>query len=121
MTKKILVIDDDEGILEGFQAVFENEGYTVIISRNGNDLKLLSKKDYPDIILLDVLLSGLDGRDLCLRLKEDQNTKQIPIIMMSAAPKMEKSVKKAKADGYLRKPFEIEQMLSLITKHTAAA
>lgn len=117
MKKKMLVIDDDEGILDGFQAMLEDEEYEIITSQDPDYLFSLSKNQYPDLILLDVLLSGKDGRKLCRKLKEDNNTSKIPILMMSAAPDMEKSVKEACADGFLRKPFEIDEVLEAIKKH----
>ena len=115
--KKILVVDDDEGILEGFQALLENEKYIVITASSGQSFKTLIKSDQPDLILLDVLLSGEDGRDICRELKSNEATKTIPIIMISAHPKAEKTTKEAGADAYLAKPFEMDDLLTLIRKY----
>jgi DNA-binding response OmpR family regulator len=117
MSSRILIIDDDEGILDGFQAMLESEGYEVMITRDSGYLSSLASKDYPDLIFLDVLLSGEDGREICKKLKEKEMTKKIPVIMMSAALDMEKSTKEACADEFLRKPFEMDEVLKLIQKY----
>jgi len=118
MPKKILVVDDDEGILQGFQAMLESFGYDAAICSNADCLFSFVSKHYPDLILLDVLLSGEDGRDLCKRLKAEEKTRHIPVVMMSAAPEMETSVKEACADGFLKKPFEMDEVLETITRFT---
>ncbi len=115
MGKTIMVVDDDEGILDGFEAMLEGEGYKVITSPDPDYLKSLNQ-DYPDLILLDVLLSGVDGREVCKRLKNNKDTKHIPIILMSAAPDVEKSAKEC-ADNFLKKPFEMDEVLKVIKKY----
>lgn len=115
MARKILVIDDDDGILEAFGAMLESTDYEAILSSDAEYLQTMTKQQHPDLILLDVLLSGQDGRKICQRLKANKRTQHIPVIMMSAAPVVEKTVKEqACADGFLRKPFEIEEVLQII-------
>ena len=115
--KKILIIDDDEGILAAFEAMFEDKVYDVQTSLTVEPLQTLQKKDIPDLILLDVLLSGADGRDICRQLKTQADTKHIPIIMISAHPSAHKSVQKAGADDYLSKPFEMDELLKKVQKY----
>ena len=117
MTEKILVIDDDEGILAGFEAVLGSEGYAIEASCNAESLQSLTKDNLPGLILLDVLLSGADGRDICKQLKSQEDTKHIPIIMISAHPNIEDSIKKAGADDYLAKPFEMDELLRKVSKY----
>jgi CheY-like chemotaxis protein len=117
MNKKVLVIDDDEGILSAFEAVLEGE-YTVETFSNPELLQTLHEKNLPDLILLDVLLSGADGRDICKQLKNNPLTKNIPIIMISAHPGAAKTIKKAGADDYVAKPFEMDELLQKIAKYT---
>lgn len=117
MPKQILVIDDDEGILDGFQAMLEAEGYEVITCPNGEYLPSFSSKRYPDLILLDVLLSGQDGRKLCKQLKSQPDTKSIPVIIMSAALNIEESAREALANDFLGKPFDMDEVLQMITKY----
>ena len=121
MNEKIIVVDDDEGILESFHALLESEGYTVITICSGRLLKELIKKESPDLILLDVLLSGEDGRKICKELKGHKATKNIPIIMISAHPSAAKTIHEVGADAYLEKPFEMDDLLSLIYKYTKSS
>ena len=114
MEKKVLVVDDDQGILEAFKAMLESEGYLVEQSATGKELKTLNKSNMPDVILLDVLLSGEDGREICKRLKKNPVTKHIPVVMLSAAPEMKLSVITAGADAFLAKPFDMNKLLSLL-------
>lgn len=111
---KILVIDDDEGILDGFQAILESEGYEVQTSADSDIILRLDDKTLPDIIFLDVLLSGKDGRELCKQLKQNPLTAKIPIIMTSAHPNIRESVIQSGAEEYLQKPFEMDHLLNLV-------
>ena len=114
--RKILIVDDDEGILEAFRAMFENTPYDISTSLGTGVLTTISRSSLPDLIILDVLLSGQDGRDICRTLKSDPKTKHIPIVMISAHPKAEKSTLEAGADDYLKKPFEIDELMKKIEK-----
>lgn len=114
--KKILVIDDDEGILSAFEAMLVGEGYDVQSSSDVKPLESFTKNNMPDLILLDVLLSGTDGRGICRQLKADPNTRHIPVIMISAHPGAEESIKKAGADDYLPKPFEMDELINKINR-----
>jgi CheY-like chemotaxis protein len=117
MKQKILVIDDDPDILQAVQFMLEDAGYAVVASTQGEFLKKLDGTNQPKLILLDVLLSGLDGRDLAKRLKQQGTTRDIPIIMISAHPSAEKTALAAGADAFLAKPFDIDTMLRLVDKY----
>lgn len=116
MAKRILVIDDDQGILDAFEAMLDSVGYVVQTSRNADSVKRLDSASLPDLILLDVLLSGQDGRDVAKYLKGQKKTKSIPIIMVSAHPGIDKSVKESGADDFLPKPFDMDILLEKIEK-----
>ena len=77
MTKKILVADDDPAILDALQMMLELEGYEVITTVDGETIYKM-EKEYPDLLLLDIWMSGQDGRDICKYLKKDPHTKHIP-------------------------------------------
>lgn len=116
----ILVVDDTEDILDALEIVLSSEGYTVLTAPNEayiNDV-IAEKRSLPDLIMLDVLLSGQDGRMLAKKLKDNQKTKHIPIIMMSAHPNVAVSIKECGADDFLPKPFELNDLLLKIAKHT---
>jgi DNA-binding response OmpR family regulator len=114
MKKRVLLIDDDEGILDALKIMLESAGYDVQSSLTPSPLFLLSQRSLPDVILLDMLLSGQDGREICKRLKSQKETKDVPILMISAHPNAGISIKKAGADDFLAKPFEVSDLLEKV-------
>ncbi len=119
MNKKILVVDDDQDILDAIQFTLESSGYDVKTTEKGEYAENLHDNNggLPVLIILDVLLSGKDGRTICKKLKSQKDTKHIPIIMISAHPDAEKSVKEVGADAFLAKPFDIDKLLALVEKY----
>ena len=115
---KILVADDDPGIIDVMKIVLEDEGFEVITTMKGeNSSKLCREK--PDIIFLDIWVSGMDGNIICRRIKEDKDLKHIPVIMFSANGNTKKIATECGADGFLPKPFELDELLDMINKYTA--
>ena len=112
--KKILVVDDELDILEFLAVIFEEEGYAVLTSDKGEFLEHLHNGVLPDLILLDVLLSGKDGREIVRYLKSQEETKHIPVIMFSAHPSAEQTARAAGAEDFLAKPFEIDALLAKV-------
>src|SRR6185437_3428158 len=112
---QILLVDDDPDILDALQFVLEDTGYPVKTSLYGEYAeKLPEKEELPQLIILDVLLSGKDGRDICSKLKHNERTKHIPIIMISAHPNIKDTVINAGADAFLPKPFDITELLKTV-------
>ncbi len=116
--KKILVVDDDPDILDALQFMLEDAGYRVTTTEKGEYAENLHDTNggLPDVILLDVLLSGKDGRLICQKLKSQEETKHIPIIMMSAHNDARKSVATVGANDFLAKPFEVDELLAKVAK-----
>ncbi len=115
--KRILVVDDDPDILDAIQFVLEDAGYNVETSQKGEYAESLERQDnLPNLLILDVLLSGKDGRMICQKLKNNQKTKNIPILMISAHPNARQTVKEVGADDFLPKPFDIGVLLSKVDK-----
>lgn len=112
--KKILVVDDEPDILEFLQIIFEEEGFIVVTTEKGEYLEKLNNGALPDLILLDMLLSGKDGREIVKSLKSREKTKHIPVIMFSAHPSAERTALAAGADDFVEKPFDIEVLLRKI-------
>src|ERR1051326_1800379 len=112
--KQILIVDDEPDILEFLQVLLEEEGYTVVISEKAEALEHLPPGGLPQLILLDVLLSGRDGREIVKNLKGKAETKAIPIIMFSAHPSAEETARAVGADDFVAKPFPIEVLLTKI-------
>ncbi len=113
--EQILVVDDDPDILDALRFVLEDAGYKVMAILNGETAeKLLEEKNLPQLIILDILLSGKDGRDICRKLKKDTITRHIPIIMISAHPNIEETVYDAGADAFIAKPFDISELIDTV-------
>ena len=109
-----MVADDDLSILECVKLMLEFEGYTVRTTPMGNSL--LTLEELPDLILLDIWMSGVDGREICKLLKADPKTSHIPVLLFSASTKLCLSASEAGADDYLEKPFEMDDLLRKIAK-----
>ncbi len=89
---KVLVVDDDEGILDAVSLILEEEGFVVETTVKGEETLAKVSSFNPDVILLDVLMSGNDGRHICKKLKHTDALKKIPVIMTSAHPTAKNSV-----------------------------
>ena len=113
--KQILIVDDDPDILDALQFVLKDAGYTTEATQSGESAEnLIHENVFPDLIILDVLLSGKDGREICSKLKHNEKTKKIPILMISAHPDIKRSVIESGADAFIAKPFDIEELLQTI-------
>jgi DNA-binding response OmpR family regulator len=117
MKKRILVFDDDKGISEAFELILHQFGYAVeVFTKDGLQIQKKIQKNPPDLIILDILLSGSDGRVICRTLKNNKETRNIPIIMVSAHPTAGEKFKEYGADAFLTKPFEVQNLLDVIAQ-----
>ena len=115
---KILIVEDDPDITLALSSILEDAGYTVVTTDGALDpLPANDTTTLPDLILLDMLLSGQDGRELARRWKSQPSTWHIPIIMLSAHPDAAQEAKAAGADDFLAKPFEMDELLTRVSKH----
>lgn len=109
--KKILVIEDNEEVLDGIKSILEYCEYPYEgVTRFDEEVYKKLKDGRYSLIILDVMLSGNDGRDLVKELKSSEETSQVPILMVSAYPNVRTSVKKAGADDFLKKPFGLNDL-----------
>lgn len=116
MKKTILIADDDPAIVDALQIMLEDEGYTAIPSLDGETINRV-KTFTPDLILLDIWMSGQDGREIAKVLKTHPRTKSIPIIMISASRDITESAFESGADDFIAKPFEMEYLLSKVAQY----
>ncbi|MBW2333049.1 MAG: response regulator [Deltaproteobacteria bacterium] len=117
MSKKvILVVDDEKDIVELVRFNLERDGFKVIPSYNGEDALILVKNQLPDLIILDLMLPGMDGLEVCRILKKDSSTFSIPIIMLTAKGEEADIVVGLElgADDYITKPFGIKEMIARV-------
>jgi DNA-binding response OmpR family regulator len=117
--KKILVVDDDIDILTVVNMVLSFNKFSVMATPRWQDIEPLIKTFCPDLILLDVSLSGADGRDICEKLKNAEKTKNIPIILFSAHYNLINDTRGCKPDGLITKPFEVPYLIETIRKNIA--
>lgn len=117
-TKKILIVDDDEGILEVTKIILERIDYAVEVD-NGKNVAAMVKTFKPNLVLLDLKMAGVDGRDVCRQLKKNNLTKHIPVIIMAADMRTDEKAQEAGANAFIRKPFDIEDLERLVKKHVS--
>ena len=113
--KKIIIIDDDPGILDSIRLVFSQLDYHITNYTNGNAI-LAGKFEMPDIFIIDKQLPGIDGLDICKYLKKNEATKDIPVIIMSASPSIDKAAKAAGSTGFIEKPYTIKLLREMVAK-----
>ena len=111
----ILVIDDNEDILFMIKTMLEMKGYVITAIDNPDNIESIIEVAKPDVILMDMLLSGSDGREICKNLKRNDLYAHIPIIMISALPDADISCKDAGSNFFLGKPFEMNELFQTIT------
>lgn len=110
--KKVLIVDDEEHIVELLKFNLETEGYKVSTANNGIDAVKLVQLKHPDIVLLDLMLPGMDGYDVCKAIKSNKEISNTPIIMLTAKGEEFDKVLGLElgADDYMTKPFSIREL-----------
>lgn len=112
----VILADDDPAIQDAVTMMLEREGFNVSVHPNGSML-LEGNFAVPDVLLLDRLLPGIDGLDVCKALKNRPDTAAVPIIMLSASPHIGRMAKEVGADDYLEKPFSKKQLINKLAEH----
>jgi DNA-binding response OmpR family regulator len=116
MNKRIVVLEDEKAILDLIEIALEEEGYDVIAINHHEPMEYFI--DFaPQIILLDVRLSNGYGNILCENLKANPITSMIPVILVSGANNLVKIANECKADGYLSKPFSVDELLTCVKQY----
>ncbi len=119
--ERVLIVDDNSDILWVVEVVLRRYGYEVMALPRGEDVIPKVKSFAPDLILLDVFLSGIDGIEVCNRLKENAKTKDIPVIMFSAHTNFSDIQKFCHADDFIAKPFDVNELVSKIQRQIKSA
>ncbi len=114
--KKILHIEDEKDQIVLVKALLERKGYEVILAQNGNEGLNRARGDKPDLILLDIFLPGDNGFSVCKKLKSDEETKSIPVIMVTGSGDkyIEEQCKSVGADGCIVKPYEAQTLIEKV-------
>ena len=114
--KRILVIDDDPDIRTMIKAMLEFKGYSVVAVERGDTTEELLLTNEFGLVVMDMLLSGMNGVDICSQIKQNNSISHIPIIMISAHPNARTICLEAGADDFIAKPFDMQEILSAINK-----
>lgn len=112
----VLIIDDNEDILHMLKAMLEMHGYKVSVKQNIIEVESVLSELCPDVIILDMLLSGADGREICRMLKENKKFSPIHLIMISAHPCAKKECLEAGANYFVEKPVDMNDLVSTVKR-----
>ncbi len=120
---KILLVDDEPDIRMLTKMMLEKAGHSVAEAVNGEEGMKMLDEDVPDLILLDVMMPGMKGWEVCQKVKKDRKTRGIPVVMFTIRGS-EDSVRKSYecgADAHINKPFEIAELIDTVNKLTRRA
>lgn len=115
-TKRILIVDDDAGILSMLSLLLKQQGYGVVTAFDGQEALLALEADLPDIILLDLNMPVMDGYQFAREFKASYD-ETIPIVVVSAVEKGEGGGDEIGAVAWIKKPFDLKALLSVVEEH----
>ena len=113
---KLLLVEDDPALLELLEYRFRNEGYNVRATPDGDEALMLAAEDAPDLVILDWMIEGTSGIEVCRRLRRDKATAHVPIIMLTAREAEDDRIRglDTGADDYLTKPFSPRELMARV-------
>ena len=113
---KLLLVEDDTALAELLEYRFESEGYSVRVTADGEEAMIMAEEDVPDLVILDWMIEGISGIEVCRRLRRDKRTASVPIIMLTAREAEDDRVRglETGADDYLTKPFSPRELLARV-------
>ena len=112
---QVLIVDDNEDILFMLKTMLQLKGYQVTVRENADNIEAFIVELMPDLILMDMLLSGMDGSDVCRKIKQNPELTAIPIVMISALPQAGEKCLQAGANYFVGKPFEMNDFLQVVS------
>jgi DNA-binding response OmpR family regulator len=118
MGEKILVVDDEPGVVKLVSVVLAREGYEVIGAFDGEEALKRLAEEKPDLVVLDIAMPGMDGWEVCTRIKENPKHKDIPVIMLTALGHLSEEFRGLKmgAVKYIVKPFNTKDLVVAVDK-----
>lgn len=121
MSKKILIVDDNELIVEVMSYILINSGYEVSSLPNGDHVIEEVKNTHPDLLIIDAIMPGMDGRDICKILKLNKDTKGLPVIICSSEDNLDAALTQVGApNDVLHKPFDMNALINKVAMQLAA-
>lgn len=113
--KTVLVADDDASVVEILRDMLEFSNYQVRTAA-GDDVIPQVNEEKPDVVLMDISMPDADGRDVCRTLKKSRDTREVPVILISAGYNVDRSSRAAGADDFIAKPFDMYDLLRKVAK-----
>ena len=113
MARKILLVDDAPAIVHAVSQILQVMGYEVITA-DGTEAMQIMTEQHPDLLLLDIWMSGCDGRDICRQIKGHEELCLTPVLFFSAHWDIAQIAEEVGADGYILKPFKMQDLLATI-------
>jgi len=121
MVKRLLILDNDTDLLEVMQEVFVYEGFDVTTIPSTEDILTEINTHKPDVVMLDYILGGMTGGDICHEIKSNETTRDLPVIIVSAYPLASGSLGSFGCDGFIAKPFDITDLIEQVNTLLAKA
>jgi excisionase family DNA binding protein len=115
--RKVLIVDDDEELVELLSDVFDKDGrFEIRTANNGFDAGMLVREFRPDLVVLDVMLPDINGKEVCQRIRSDESLELVKIICISGMVEQDKisELKAAGADDFMHKPFNVDRLLDRV-------
>ncbi len=110
----ILVVDDDHEIGFMMKLMLEHKGFSVIVSERAELIEQVIQQHAIDLVILDMLIAGVQGTDVCMTIKQNPGISHLPVMMITALPDAEATCREAGADDFLPKPFEMKMLITKI-------
>ena len=116
MAPKLLLVEDDQALAELLEFRFRKEGYQVRMTADGDEALIMAEEDVPDLVILDWMVEGTSGIEVCRRLRRSQSTAHVPIIMLTARGAEDDRIRglDTGADDYMTKPFSPRELLARV-------
>ncbi|WFL79081.1 phosphate regulon transcriptional regulator PhoB [Altererythrobacter arenosus] len=115
-TARLLLVEDDPALSELLEFRFQKEGYDVRVTPDGDEAMVMAREQRPDLVILDWMIEGTSGIEVCRRLRRDKDTAHVPIIMLTAREAEDDRIRglETGADDYLTKPFSPRELLARV-------
>ncbi|MBL4676668.1 MAG: response regulator [Mucilaginibacter sp.] len=117
MSARILICDDEQEILDITQMILEDEGYQVTSVSDSRTVEKIVETERPDILLIDLWMPGIPGDQIVRNLRCNNAVKDLPVVVVSASRAGKETAFSAGADDFLAKPYEIEALIDMVSKH----
>jgi DNA-binding response OmpR family regulator len=115
MKKKVLIIENDRDIRDLVEYILEEEGFSALSMPEPERLTVILEFG-PDVILIDEFVNSKPGHRLCLKIKQSEQLDNIPVIVLSTSPDIELIVTECKANDYIKKPFDVQEMIDKVVR-----